>query len=56
VSTSESASMTCSIVSLLQEQIMIDLIDKVNHLIVSLLEQHLKCVRDQHRASHMSVM
>jgi len=39
VSASESASRARSIVSLLQEQIMIDLVDKVSHLIVSLLQR-----------------
>ncbi len=46
---SESASMTRSIVSLLQKQITIDLIDRVSHSIVSLLERHSKwvCYKDR---------
>ncbi len=38
-SSSESASMTHSIVSLLQEQITIDLVNRVSHSIVSLLQR-----------------
>jgi len=39
VPASESASRARPIVSLLQEQIMIDLVDKVSHFIVSLLQR-----------------